>query len=191
MVQIDVPVAFALGNLFADVAKKQLQTEDPKYYYKTFYKYLVYQIFFFSWIPVYFMINYFGWETTHMWWTKDSITDYPFFVPVFMVIFFIAAFSGFKFGTFLVRNERFWSNRFVYLGIGIFSGVWIFGQTDSTFKLGTYEQWNNGVAPWFYQDKTFLFMLIFTVLLWAAAMTVFLCKLGREGKRLNGNNDVL
>jgi hypothetical protein len=191
MVQIDVPVAFALGNVFADAAKKQLQTEDPKYYYKTFYRYLVYQIFFFSWIPVYFMINYFGWETTHMWWTKGSITDYPFFVPVFMVVFFIAVFSGFKFGTFLVRNERIWLNRFVYLGIGIFSGVWIFGQTNSTFKLGTYEQWKNGVAPWFYQDKTFLFMLIFTVLLWAAAMAIFLFKLGREGKRLNGNNDVL
>ncbi len=137
------------------------------------------------------MINYFGWETTHMWWTEDSVTDYPFFVPLFMIIFFISAFSGFKFGTLLVRLNRIWPNRFVYLGIGLFSGAWIFGQPGSTFKLGSYEQWKSGVAPWFYQDKTFLFMLIFTVFLWAAAMAVILIKLCREGRRLNGNSEVL
>lgn len=191
MVQIDVPVAFALGNLFADIAKKQLQTEEPRYYYKTFYKYLIYQIFFFSWIPVYFMVNYFGWETTHMWWTKDSVTDYPFFVPIFMIVFFLAAVSGFKLGTCLVRKARIWLNRLVYLGLGVFSGIWIFAQTGSTFKLGTYEQWKEGTAPWFYQDKTFLFMLIFTVLVWAIAMAIFLCKLSREGKRIGGKDDII
>ena len=191
MVQIDVPVAFALGNLFADVAKKQLQSEEPRYYYKTFGSYLIYQIFFFSWIPVYFILNYFGWETTHMWWKQASVVSYPFFVPIFIVIFFLAAIFGFKSGTCLVRKGRVWTNRLVYLGIGLFSGIWIFAQPQSTFKLGSYEEWKNGTAPWFYEDKVFLFMFIFSILVWAMALALFLFKLCGESKRMEGNGDVV
>ena len=126
-----------------------------------------------------------------MWWTKGSITDYPYFVPIFLVVFFTSAIAGFKSGVCLVRKGRIWLNRLVYLGIGVCSGGWIFGQTNTTFKLGTYDEWKEGVAPWFYQDKTFLFMLIFTVLVWAAAMAVYLYKLNKEGKRLSSSNDVI
>ena len=41
----------------------------------------IFQIFFFSWIPVYFMLNYFGWETTHMWWYADGVTCIHFLCP--------------------------------------------------------------------------------------------------------------
>ena len=85
MVQIDVPVAFGIGSLFADAAYRQLQTGQALPFYRTLVINNIYQIFFFSWIPVYFMLNYFGWETTHMWWHADSVTAYPFFTPIFIV----------------------------------------------------------------------------------------------------------
>ena len=53
MIQIDIPIAFCIGSLFADAAYKQLQTGRPEYYYRTMAKNNIFQIFFFSWIPVY------------------------------------------------------------------------------------------------------------------------------------------
>jgi hypothetical protein len=144
----------------------------------------IFQIFFFSWIPVYFILNYFGWETSHMWWQADSVAAYPFFVPVFLIIFFAAANAGFLLGHRLVTTENLKVNRIVYIGLFIFSAAWIFGQIGRTFRLGTYSQWENGNAPWFYEDPTFLAMLIITLLIWGIALAIFLVSLSREGKRL-------
>jgi hypothetical protein len=185
LVQIDVPVAFAIGSIFADAAHKQLRTGGPEYFYHTFSCNNIFQIFFFSWIPVYFLLNYFGWETTHMWWYEDSVTAYPYYVPIFMIVFFLAANLGFLLGHWLVKKGLLWTNRIVYIIIFIYSGVWIFGQTDSTFRLGTYNQWVAGNAPWFYEDRTFLVMLIFTLIVWGLPLVGFVFKLQREGKHLD------
>ncbi len=184
MVQIDVPVAFAIGNVFADAAYKQLQTKQPKYYYKTFLKSILYQIFFFSWIPVYFLLNNFGWETTHMWWHGDSVAEYPFYVPIFMVIFFLAACGGFMLGNSLVVAGHIILNRLIYIGTVVYSLIWIFSQPGSTFRLGSYAQWKAGNAPWFFQDGRFLFMLIFTLIIWAAALLFCYFSLRMEGNSL-------
>lgn len=181
MVQIDIPIAFGVGSLFADAAYKQLQTGRPEYYYRTFNKNLVYQAFFFSWIPVYFLLNYFGWETTHMWWHEDSVFVYPYFVAIVVVLFFLAAVGGFLIGYRLVKPGRLWANRAVYLGILIYSGIWIFGQTDRSFRLGTYTDWEEGRSPWFYEDSTFLFMLALTLVLWGIPLVVYCVRLRREG----------
>ncbi len=184
MVQVDVPVAFAIGTMFADAAHKQLNSGRPEYYYKSLLKNNIYQIFFFSWIPVYFILNNFGWETTHMWWHADAVTAYPFFVPIFLVIFFAAVNAGFLLGHRLVTTGKLMANRAVYIALFLYSGVWIFSQTDSTFRLGTYAQWQAGRAPWFYEDSTFLAMLILTLLIWGIALALFLLCLIKEGKRL-------
>jgi hypothetical protein len=185
MVQVDVPVAFAIGGLFADAARKQLQTRRPEYYYRAVAKNNLFQAFFFSWIPVYFLLNYFGWETTHMWWHADSVAAYPYYVPIFMVVFFLAANAGFWLGCRLVRAGRVAANRGVYLGIVAFCAVWIFGQTDRTFRLGSYAEWKAGAAPLFYQDRTFLFMLVFTLLVWGIALAVFHRLLARGERHLD------
>jgi hypothetical protein len=184
MVQVDVPVAFAIGTMFADAARRQLQKGAPEYNYKFLLLNNIYQIFFFSWIPVYFILNYFGWETTHMWWHADAVTAYPFFVPIFLVIFFAAVNAGFLLGRRLLTTGRPLANRVVYIGILLFSAVWIFGQQNSTFRLGTYAQWQAGKAPWFYEDSTFLTMLIVTLLIWGIGLAGFLRKIIQEGKQL-------
>ena len=184
MVQIDVPIAFAIGSLFADAARKQLQTGRPEHYYRTLAQNNIFQIFFFSWIPVYFLLNYFGWETTHMWWHEDAVTAYPYYVPIFMMIFFLAANGGFLLGNWLVKNGRLFTNRIVYIAIVVYSLIWIFVQPGRTFRLGTYAEWKAGTAPWFYEDLTFLLMLIFTLVVWGVALIFFSIKLWIEGRRL-------
>lgn len=193
MVQIDVPIAFGIGSCLADAASKQLRFGRPEYYYRAIWKNNIYQIFFFSWIPVYFLLNYFGWETTHMWWSADSVDAYPYYIPIFMCIFFAAANSGFLLGKWLVsggrddreNRRRILANRAVYLGVLLYSGVWIFAQTQRTFRLGNQTQFEQGTAPWFYQDPTFLRMLALTVVVWAAGLAIFYLSLWREGKHLD------
>jgi hypothetical protein len=185
MVQIDVPIAMGIGSLFADAAHRQLQTGRAEYYFRTFAANNVFQAFFFSWIPVYFLMNYFGWETTHMWWHADSINAYPYYLPIFLVVFFGAANLGFILGNRLVRAGRLWANRAVYLGILAYSGIWIFSQVNRTFKLGTYNEWVAGNAPWFYEDRTFLIMLIVTLVVWGAGLAIFALRLMAEGRHLD------
>ncbi|HVN82053.1 MAG TPA: hypothetical protein VMW38_23925 [Terriglobia bacterium] len=185
MVQIDIPIAFGIGTLFADAANKQLQKGRPEYYYRTFNKNLVYQAFFFSWIPIYFLLNYFGWETTHMWWHEDSVSAYPYLVVIVIALFFMAAVGGFLLGYRLVRMGRIWPNRIIYLAILVYSGIWIFGQVNRSFRLGTYTDWVDGRAPWFYEDPTFLFMLILTLVVWAVPLAVLFVRLRREGMHLD------
>ena len=173
MVQIDVPVAFGIGSLFAEAAGRQLRTGRAEPFYRALASNNLYQIFFFSWIPVYFMLNYFGWETTHMWWTADSVAAYPFFVPVFLIVFFGAANGGFLLGSRLVRAGRLRANRAVYLGILLYSAVWILAQPGSTMRLGTYAEWHAGTAPWFWEDTTFLVMLVLTLVVWGIGLVWF------------------
>lgn len=185
MVQIDIPIAFGVGSLFADAACKQIQNGRPEYYYRAFNKNLIYQTFFFSWIPVYFLLNYFGWETTHMWWHSDTAADYPFLVPIVILLFFLAAVCGFVLGARLVRNEMLWGNRAIYLAILAYSGLWIFGQAGRSFRLGSYSDWRNGQALWFYEDRTFLTMLVVTLVVWAIPLLVYFLRMRREGKHLD------
>ena len=185
MVQIDVPIALGVGSLFADAANRQIASGRAEYYFRAFAANNIFQSFFFSWIPVYFLMNYFGWETTHMWWHEDSVTAYPYYLPIFLVVFFAAANFGFLLGAALVRRGRLWTNRAVYLGILVYSGIWIFAQLGHTARLGTYREWMAHQAPWFYQDRTFLLMLIFTLVVWAVPLAVMALRLWNEGKHVD------
>lgn len=187
MVQIDVPVAFGIGSFFADAANRQLASGRAEYYYRAFAANNIFQIFFFSWIPVYFIANYFGWETTHMWWTADSAAAYPLFIPIFMVLFFGMANLGFLLGAWLVRKGRLGINRAVYLAVLTYAGLWVFAQYNRTAKLGTYSEYhaNPTGTPWFYQDPTFLTMFIISMVAWAVPLALFALRLRNEGKHLD------
>lgn len=184
MVQIDVPVAFAVGSLFADAAGEQLRTGHSKYFYQALAENNIYQALFFSWIPLYFLVNYFGWETTYMWWPKGSVTAYPLYIPIFTAVFFLAANLGYLLGSSLVRAGKVAANRVVYLVILFYAAVWILAQPGRSMHVGSYEQWRQGLAPWFYQDRTFLIALIFTVIVWAVSLLLFCRRLFLQGKQI-------
>ena len=184
MVQIDVPVALGVGSFIADAARRQLQRGGPEFYYDALAKNNLFQIFLFSWIPVYFIMNNFGWETTYRWWTKDSVDAYPFFVPIFLLVFFAAGNLGFWMGNCLVKSGRLKANRAIYIGILIFSAIWILSQTGRTLRVGTYSEWSQGKAVWFYQDHMFFFMLVFTLLVWGIGLFLFYRHLRKVGERV-------
>ena len=50
----------------------------------------------------------------------------------------------------MIQNDRCGANRAVYLGILIYSGIWIFAQPGRTFRLGTYADWVADGSPWFW-----------------------------------------
>ena len=171
--------------MFADAAQRQLQLGRAEYYFNALWKNNCFQMFGFSWIPIYYLTEYFGWETTHMWWQADSVLAYPFYLPMFIVIFFAAGNAGFLLGRSLVARGYIWRNRFVYLGIGVYVAIWTFAQTDRTFRLGTYQQWAEGQAPWFWQDPTFVRMTILSGAVWLVGILVTTVNLWRQGSHLD------
>ncbi len=185
MVQIDIPAAFGASCFLADMASRQLRLGRAEYYFHTFTCTAIFQAFCFSWIPLYFLMNFFGWETTHMWWHADSVTAYPFFIPVFVLIFWLAAGLGFLTGTHLARNGRIWTNRGIWMGIGLYCLLWIFVQPGRSMQLGTYSDWQAGAAPWFYENSTFLTMFIISMLVWLAGIVYFAALLRGHGRHLD------
>ena len=75
MVQIDIPVAFGTGSLFAAAVEKGLRSEKYAYFYhRALTANLIFQLLLVVWLPVYLLIAHFGFQTSHMWWTGTSIT---------------------------------------------------------------------------------------------------------------------
>jgi len=184
MVQIDVPVAFGVSCFFADMARRQLKLGRAEYHFHTFSCMAIFQAFFFSWIPLYFLMNFFGWETTHMWWHAPSVTAYPYYVPLFVLLFWFAAVVGFVVGTRLVRKGYERVNRGIWIAILIYCGIWIFGQPGRSMRLGSYVEWKSGTAPWFYEDTTFLTMFIISMVVWIVGIVYFAVVLRRQGRHL-------
>jgi hypothetical protein len=189
MVQIDVPAAFAVGSLLADAARRQIEAGRKDLYYRAFLKNNLFQIFFFAWIPVYFIANYLGWETTYMWWHADSVREYPLFLPVFLVVFFAAGNMGFFLGSRLIAARHATANRMMYGAIAIFSLIWVFGQTGRTFKVGTYSQFNAGQAQMFWENSAFLTAFIVVMVVWSAGVIGFFLNLQRDGLRLGESRE--
>ncbi len=181
MVQIDVPAAFAVGSFFADAAHKQLQAGGPRALYEVAWKNNMFQIFFFLWIPVYFIMNFFGWETTYRWWTEDSVSAYPLFLPVFVLVFLAAANLGFFLGNWLVSKGMLLANRIIYIGIAIYSVIWVFGQTDRTMQVGTFSQWVAHKSVVFYDDPTFLKAFVIVMAVWVVGVIGFGWNLRKAG----------
>jgi hypothetical protein len=181
MVQIDVPAAFAVGSFFADAASKQLQTGDHNRVYQVAWKNNIFQIFFFLWIPIYFIMNFFGWETTYRWWEGDSVTAYPSFLPLFVIIFFAAANAGFFLGNWFVSRRKLIANRCVYLGITLYCLIWIFGQTDRTLQVGTFSQWAANKSVMFYDDSAFLKAFTIVMVVWISGVVGFGLNLRKAG----------
>jgi hypothetical protein len=180
MVQIDVPAAFAIGAFFADAAHKRLQSGDPAEVYRAALKNNLFQIFFFLWIPLYFIVNFFGWETTYLWWTADSVSAYPLFIVVFTLLFLAAGNCGFLLGAWLVRRGMLFANRITYAAIALYSIVWVFGQTSRTFQVGTYSDWAAHKSVIFYENKGFLTAFIFVMIVWSAGVIGFYLNLRNE-----------
>ena len=147
MVQIDIPVAFGTGSLFAAAVEKGLRSEQYAYFYhRALTANLIFQLLLVIWLPVYLLIAHFGFQTSHMWWTGTSITDYPWLLPVFLVAYFVANIAGFHVGARLVINGRSRGPWLLFAGGFVFFGCWMAFQPYRTLTLGTYAEWEARAA---------------------------------------------
>ena len=167
MVQIDIPVAFGTAGVFAAAVEQGLRSERSAYYYqRALAASLLFQIFVVVWLPVYLLIAHFGFQTSHMWWTGDSIADHPALLPGFLALYFAANVAGFHTGARLVQRGNTRAVWLIFVGGFAFFGAWMALQPYRTLTLGTYNEWRAGTARWVWTDTGFVTLLF-------AAMGVF------------------
>lgn len=92
MVQTEVLIAFAIGQMLADAANQQLKTGMPEPNYRTLAFTDIFTGLFFAPISVYFLVDDFGWETTYM---CDPDRIARFFMPIALLVVILAANLGF------------------------------------------------------------------------------------------------
>ena len=183
MVQVDIPIGFAIGSLLADAARTQLAAGVPAAYERAQLKNLTFHSVFVLWFPVYLLVNYFGFETSHMWWHRDSVTDYPWFLPAFVIVYLLTALLGFHVGALLVRRGRYAANRLIFAAGVLFFAGWVFLQPSRTLVVGTYQQWQSGQAIPVSQEPGLLWVLALGCVVVNAALFFFYTSLRKEGAR--------
>jgi len=183
VVQIDIPVAFGTGSLFAAAVEQGLRSARARYFYqRALAANLIFQILVVVWLPIYLLVAHFGFQTSHMWWTGDSITDHPVVLPAFVVVYFLANVAGFHAGARLVQRGRTAAARGAFVGGFAFFAAWVAVQPYRTLSLGTYNQWKAATAPWIWSDPGFLSLLCGAALLYFAALAWVFRALQRESR---------
>jgi apolipoprotein N-acyltransferase len=172
MVQIDIPVAFALGGLHADAARAQLATGESEHVWRTVVRDLLFFGVFASWLPIQLLVRHFGFETSHMWWHEDSVLAYPLFIPAFMTLYLATNVAGLAAGVALVRAGRVSLNRLLIAANLIFATGWVFLQKDRTLVLGSYREWRAGTAPPMSSDPDLIRLLVTFGVVFTVALVV-------------------
>jgi hypothetical protein len=181
MVQIDIPVAFGTGSVFAAAVEKGLRSDKyPYFYQRALAASLVFQLLLVVWLPVYLLIAHFGFQTSHMWWTGTSITEYPWLLPLFLTAYFAANIAGFHTGAALVRHGRRRAPWLLFAGGFAFFGGWMAFQPYRTLTLGTYADWQSGRAPWIWTDAGFVALLTGAMVVFFVALYFVYKALQRE-----------
>jgi hypothetical protein len=185
MIQVDVPLAAAMASAAAAAARTQLRSGTRADYLHAWLATNLFLTFGFGWIPIYFLIAYFGWETTHMWWTSPDVTDYPAMIPASMVL--LAAFGngGFLLGARWVRDGRDGINRLFYGGVLVACITWMVWFYPRTLKLGSATTWPT--AAWCYEDPAFVAAWALTTAVWFASYGLLIAWLRRAGRHVTAH----
>jgi hypothetical protein len=183
VVQIDIPIAFAVGQMFADAASRQLSSGKPEAYYQTLAITNIFMGLFFAPIPIYFLVDYFGWETTYM---CDPAQVTRFFIPMVLFVLFLAANLGFWLSNALIRKERDGIGRMLYIVIWIYSLGWIFGNWPRSTRIGDYSQYHTApdtmIRIWQVSEDPFFVTLLVSLVIFVVPLLLFIRHLShREG----------
>jgi hypothetical protein len=155
MIQIDVPIAFGMGGLFAGAAHEQLQRREPAEDTRVQLHANLYFVFVFCWPPIYLVERWFGWETAHLWWHGDTASAHPWLIPGFILGAAAALNGGLVFGRWLVRARLVNMCRIISIGAIVASFALMASMGDRVTRLGTYREWEAGIAPPTASDPAF------------------------------------
>lgn len=184
MVQVDIPFAFGVGALMAAAVEKGLRSERRRYFYlRALSANLLLQAIFVIWLPLYLLVTHFGFQTSHMWWHGDTLTDHPILLPAFMVLYFLSCVGGFHTGVWLVVRGRAGVAKGIFLASCLFFAGWMAVQPYRTMTLGTYQEWTEGRAIWMWNDLRFMTLLGVAFVAFVVALRLFLVSVKREAEQ--------
>ena len=185
MIQIDVPIAFGMGGLFAGAAHEQLQRREPAEDTRVQLHANLYFVFVFCWPPIYLVERWFGWETAHVWWHGDTASAHPWLIPGFIVGAAAALNAGLVFGRSLVRAGLVGMCRIVSASVIVGSFAWMAAMGDRVTHLGTYREWQAGIAPPLASDPAFAPTLAGISTWIFGVLIAWLLWLRRDGRRFH------
>ena len=174
-------MAFGVGSLMAHAAQKQLATRKAADVTRAFAKVLIFHSVAFMWPPIYLLVFYFGFETSHMWWHADSVTAYPYLLPAFFLALFAANILGWGVGARFVRAGQASRAFLVFVAAVVFTMAWIVFLPDRTMTLGTYSDWQAGTAPPASSDPSFMAFVTVVIVGYSAGAWALYRSLRRDG----------
>lgn len=154
MVQLDIPAAFAVSQLFAYMGRKKIKKEAKETADKKppiYYRYLFYSVFFSAVVIVpaglYLVAGWPGWE--QIYWSKrfEELIHTGWFNALFPTLFIVgivlAAYFGFLMAYRWITTGK---ERFVlptFIGVLVLAGVVVLFCYPSFLLVGTYDQYHN------------------------------------------------
>jgi hypothetical protein len=185
MVQVDIPFSFGVGAFMATAVQEGLTSERRAYFYlRGLAANLLLQVLFVFWLPLYLLVSHFGFQTSHMWWHGDALTDYPTLLPIFLIMYFASSVCGYHAGAWLVVRGRAGAAKGIFIASCLFFIGWMALQPHRTLMLGTYREWIEGRAVWIWHDSRFMALLGVSFVLFVAALWMFYVGVQREARAL-------
>lgn len=145
MVQVDIPAAFAVGQILAILSKRYLKKENLKFFHKLMGPLNWYYTFIFAPVGMFLLVGWPGWECMYWWkWVERPMFN-P-FIALFYVLFYMSmvAIGNFSYilahHLYLKGKEKIVN---ILTVIGLIGTVLPFILWPFTwFHVGTYDQYH-------------------------------------------------
>jgi len=154
MVQLDIPAAFAVSQLFVDIIRKRIKKEAKESGVKKpliYYRYLFYSVFFAAMVIVpaglYLLAGWPGWE--QIYWSRlfEELIHTGWFNPIFPTLFVVgivlAAYLGFRLAYHWVVSGKERYLRPTYISVLVIAALVVAFCYPSFLLVGTYDQYHN------------------------------------------------
>lgn len=174
MVQVDLPAAFALGQIFAFISKKALKKETNLWTNKLSGPVALYMSIGFSPVGLFFLAGWPSWELMYTTGWMENSFNRPMVAAAyigFLVVMVILGMFGFMLGHWFYRKGK-----DVLVKVGMVVGLFLtflpfFVRWGVWWHIGTYEQIQNGQGYSFFESP-FVFSWLFIMLYMVISTTI-------------------
>jgi len=140
MLAMDIPLALMTGMVLAEAGKGLIKSEDKEK--NTFLNVVVlmYAAIFIAPTPGYYFNGWPAWECNFMWEWVDNLNDLPLraaFSYALMAVAVIPTYLGLVWGRHLIRKGKDKTNRIIFIGLLILTGIIILLLGDITFNVAS------------------------------------------------------
>jgi len=182
MVQVDIPAAFAMGQLLALAGRKSLKTGQPSVRHRFLLLTNWYTSLILGTTGLFLLVGWPGWETMYQWAWVENPQFKPLaalFYIVFLVLMVVLGNAGFLISCRLIRSNReaLAKALLVLSVIGTFAPFLI--DIRAPFYIGTYQQYHTGRALLIF-NSPFIYSWFGIMLFWVIGSLVFVRKVYAE-----------